>query len=151
MGLERWLSTDCFCGGLRFSSQHPGGSSHPSVTLTLGSPCPLLASVSNRPTHGAYTNLHASIGVCFFCCGKDCDLATEKGKRFTHPDYSRSLRKSGEELKVETWRQELTRGPWGNTACLLVAPCGSFILLSFTMKDHLFRMGTAHWGLVPSH
>lgn len=37
-----------------------------------------------------------------FAVVKIVTIATEKGKRFTHPDYSRSLRKSGEELKVET-------------------------------------------------
>lgn len=36
--LERWLSTNCSCRGLRFGSQHPHGGSQTSLTLVPKDP-----------------------------------------------------------------------------------------------------------------
>lgn len=55
--LERWLAvkTDCFCGGLELSSQHPYLRTHNFLKLfSMGSDTCLLASGGTRHVHDAY-------------------------------------------------------------------------------------------------
>lgn len=56
--------------------------------------------------------------------------------------------KSGKELKVGVWRQELKQRPW-KSAAFSLALCILFSVLSCSTEDHLPRGDTAHNGLDP--